>query len=193
MGTLRNLPPQRSRWMMVLVVGLATVAIIRMLSQYASQWHRQLTYSEFYHMLQDNGTSGEITEARLINDQVRGQLKNGTSFSVYIPPRDEEVVKLLRQHVGNFDVQPAQSGFFEILMALSPWIIFLVIMWLVMRSTQGGGRLLSFGKSRARLISPEPNTRVTFDDVAGIDEAKEELKEIIEFLKDPKRFQRLGG
>jgi cell division protease FtsH len=193
MSTLRPLPPQRSRWIVVFLVGLASVALLRMLAYYAGQWHRQMTYSEFFRKVEQNSTTQEITEARLLDDRVEGRLKDGTGFSVYLPSRDEEALKLLRQNVPNFDVQPPQAGFLNVVMALSPWIIFLGIMWFVMRSAQGGGRLLSFGKSRARLISPETHTRVTFDDVAGIDEAKEELKEIIEFLKDPKRFQRLGG
>jgi cell division protease FtsH len=120
-------------------------------------------------------------------------LSNGHTFSVYVPAADEELLRLLRTHVPVFDIQPAQTGLGAILMAFSPWIILFGIMWMIMRSAQGGGRLLAFGKSRARLVVPETATRITFDDVAGIDEAKEELREIIEFLKDPKRFQRLGG
>ncbi|MBI2104789.1 MAG: ATP-dependent metallopeptidase FtsH/Yme1/Tma family protein [Candidatus Omnitrophica bacterium] len=193
MSALRPLPPQRSRWILFLLLGVGTFLLMRMLAFYAGQWHRQITYSEFYRLIQENPKTGQITEAKLLDDRVEGRLKNGTGFSVYLPPRDEEILKLLRENVPDLDVQPPQAGFVGILVALSPWIIFLVIMWFVMRSAQGGGRLLSFGKSRARLISPETHTRVTFDDVAGIDEAKEELREIIEFLKDPKRFQRLGG
>jgi len=193
MGTMRPMPPQqRSRWVLALAIIFGTIAILRMFGYYASQWHRQMMYSEFYRMVEQNPVTQDIVEARLVDDRVEGHLKNGTSFSVFVPPHDEEVVKLLRQNVSKFDVQPPQAGFLGILIALSPWIIFLGIMWFIMRSAQGGGRLLAFGKSRARLIAPD-QTRVTFDDVAGIDEAKEELREIIEFLKDPKRFQRLGG
>jgi len=191
MSALRPNPPQRARWVLLMLVAIGTITLVRMLAFYASQWHKQMSYSEFFRLVEEH--PGEIAKARLVDDRVEGQLKNGTSFSVFIPPRDEELLKALRKNVPTFDVQPPQAGFMGILMALSPWIIFLGIMWLVMRSAQGGGRLLSFGKSRARLISPETHTRVTFDDVAGIEEAKEELREIIEFLKDPKRFQRLGG
>ena len=186
-------PPQRSRWILILLLSVGTLLLMRMLSQYASQWHQQMTYSEFYRLVQDNPTTNEITEATLLDNRVEGRLSNGIGFSVFIPSQDDEILTLLRQNVPDFDVRPPQAGFLNIVLALSPWIIFLGIMWFVMRSSQGGGRLLSFGKSRARLISPETRTRVTFDDVAGIDEAKEELTEIIEFLKDPKRFQRLGG
>ncbi len=167
--------------------------LMREVAQYAGGINNELSYSEFYRMLEQNPTTGEITKATLVGDQVHGRLKDNRSFSLLVPPQDIELLKLLRQNVQKFDIQPPQAGFLGILIALSPWIILLGIMWFVMRSAQGGGRLLSFGKSRARLIAPEANTRVTFDDVAGIDEAKEELREIIEFLKDPKRFQRLGG
>jgi cell division protease FtsH len=187
------MPPQRPRWLVFVIIGIITLTLMRALSYYAGQWQRQITYSELYRLLEENATTGNITEAKLIDDRVDGRLKDGRAFSVFIPGRDEEVLRLLRENIPNFDVQPPQAGLFGIVMALSPWIIFLVIMWLLMRSSQGGGRLLSFGKSRARLISPETHTRVTFDDVAGIEEAKEELREIIEFLKDPKKFQRLGG
>ena len=190
MSSLRPVPPQRARWIVALLVGVGALTVLQVLSYYAS-WHRQISYSEFYRLLEQ--TPDQIDEAQLVDDRVKGRLKNGTTFSVFLPPRDEELLKLLRERVAKFDVQPPQAGFLGILVALSPWIIFLGIMWLVMRSAQGGGRLLAFGKSRARLITPDTQTRVTFDDVAGIDEAKEELREIIEFLKDPKRFQRLGG
>ena len=193
MSSMRPMPPQRSRWLLIVLIASGMLALMKMVSNYASQWHRQMTYSEFYRLVHDNPTTQNITEAKLIDDRIEGRLKDGTSFSVFVPPRDEELFRLLRENVPNVDVQPPQAGFFGILMALSPWIIFLGIMWFVMRSAQGGGRLLAFGKSRARLISSETHTRITFDDVAGIDEAKEELREIIEFLKDPKRFQRLGG
>ncbi len=193
MSVLRPKLPQRSRWMVLLIVFGTVALMMRTLSHFANQWYRPLTYSEFYRLVQDNPTTQEITEARLVEDHIEGKLKNGTGFHVYIPTQDQDFLKLLRQNITKFDVQPPQAGFLGILMALSPWIILFGIMWFVTRSAQGGGRLLAFGKSRARLISPETQTRVTFDDVAGIDEAKEELREIIEFLKDPKRFQRLGG
>ena len=185
--------PNRPRWLWLFAVSLAMVAVMRLVSHYAGQRHRQLSYSEFYHLLVENPSTKNIGEARLLDGRVEGRLTDGTRFYVYMPASDDEVLRLLRTNVPNFDIQPPQAGFFAILMALSPWIILMGIMWLITRSAQGGGRLLAFGKSRARLVATEPKSRVTFDDVAGIDEAKEELREIIEFLKDPKRFQRLGG
>ena len=185
--------PNRPRWLWLFVVSLTLVTLMRMVSHYTSQWHHQLSYSEFYRLLVENPSSKKIGEARLLDGRVEGRFTDGTRFYVYMPASDDEILRLLRTNVPNFDIQPTQTGFFAILMAFSPWIILMGIMWLMMRSAQGGGRLLAFGKSRARLVAAEPKSRVTFDDVAGIDEAKEELQEIIEFLKDPKRFQRLGG
>ncbi len=185
--------PNRQRWLWVVIISLGLVALTRTLSYYASQWHRQMSYSEFFRMLEDNPSSKKITEARLMDDRIEGRLDDGRSFFVHVPTSDEDLMRLLRTNVPMFDIQPPQTGFAAVLAVLSPWIILFGVMWFVMRSAQGGGKLLAFGKSRARLVSPETKTRVTFDDVAGVDEAKEELREIIEFLKDPKRFQRLGG
>ena len=191
MATLRR--PTRPRWLWPAVVSIGIVTLMRVLVSYSNQWHRQLTYGEFYRLLENNASSKSITEARLVDGRLDGRFNDGTRFYVYVPPSDDEVVRLLRTNVPTFDIQPQQTGFLAVLMALSPWIILLGIMWFVMRSAQGCGRLLAFGKSRAKLVDQELRTRVTFDDVAGVDEAKEELREIIEFLKDPKRFQRLGG
>ncbi len=183
----------RARWAIALIMMLGTIFLMQALSRYAGHWHRQLSYGEFYQLLEQNPTSRQILEARLVEDKIEGRLHDGSGFYVYIPERDTDVLRLLRQNVAKFDVQPAQPGFLAILMNLTPFIILVGIMWLLMRSAQGGGRLLAFGKSRAKLVTPETRTRVTFEDVAGIDEAKEELREIIDYLKDPKRFQRLGG
>src|SRR3989338_2241752 len=123
MSALRPVPPQRSRWMIILFIGIGTVVLMRTLTYYAGQWHRQITYSEFYRLLQNNPDTQEIAEARLVEDRVEGRLKNGTGFYVFVPDQDEEILKLLRQNVDKFDVQPPQAGFLGILIAFSPWII----------------------------------------------------------------------
>src|SRR3990167_160293 len=191
----RPTPPgqQRSRWLLMGLIVLGTIALMRALSFAAGQWHKQIPYSELYRMAEQNVAKPDILDARLVDNRIEGRLQDGTSFYAFIPAQDDGLVRLLRQNVPNFDVQPPQAGFMGILVAFAPWIILLGVMWFIMRSAQGGGRLLSFGKSRARLFSPGDQVRVTFEDVAGIDEAKDELQEIIEFLKDPKKFQRLGG
>ena len=90
MSTLRPLPPQRQRWTFILLAVIGMIVLMRFLSLYAGQWHRQMTYGEFYRLLQNNSTVQEITEARLVDDRIEGRLKNGTGFSVFVPQRDEE-------------------------------------------------------------------------------------------------------
>jgi len=113
---------------------------------------------------------------------------------VRIPLQDQDLVRLLRENVGSFEVRPPKTLWTNLFYSLGPMILFIGFLWFfVYRSaSHGGGRILSFGKSRAQQISGG-KTKITFNDVAGVDEAKEELKEVIEFLKDPKKFQKLGG
>lgn len=154
----------------------------------------QLTYGSFCTMLKDNPKTNQIKSAGLIENTVQGELSNGKKFRVIIPPQDQGVWQLLRDNVPNFEVKQI-NPVLAFLASPSFFILFAIFMlWIFLfRGIQsGGGKILSFGKSKAKL-SLDPKTRVTFSDVAGVDEAKEELQEIIEFLKDPKKFQKLGG
>ncbi len=150
---------------------------------------RELTYSEFYSLLEKK----QVHQAVKIEGQIRGKLIDGTRFRVNIPENDQDLLRLLRENVENFKVE--MPGFWaNVFFSILPTIVFVGLLWFLFYrgAVQGGGRILSFGKSRARQITPD-RVRFTFDDVAGVDEAKEELKEVIEFLRDPKKFQRLGG
>ena len=150
----------------------------------------EATYSDFL----DKVEKGEVSRVTVQGERIHGQYVNGRSFKTYAP-KDVDLVKILRQANVKIAVKPAEE---------SPWYWTLIISWLpmllligvwifFMRQMQaGGGKALSFGKSRARLLSGQ-TVKTTFADVAGIDEAKEELSEIIDFLKDPKKFTRLGG
>ena len=102
MSPLRPNPPPRARWVLIVLVGLGTIMMMRLLAYYAGQFHRQLSYSEFYRLVQENPQ--EIAEAKLVDDHVEGRLKSGTTFTVFVVPRDEELFKLLRQNVPTFDV-----------------------------------------------------------------------------------------
>ncbi|MBI3317387.1 MAG: ATP-dependent zinc metalloprotease FtsH [Candidatus Omnitrophica bacterium] len=152
------------------------------------------SYSEFFQKLQRNPETNEIVKCELVEDVVRGILKNGSNFHVNVPLHDPELLPLLRSNVKDFTINPPQVFWRNLIYSVLPVLLLITFFWFfVYRGvSQGGGKLFSFGKSRAKLSGQDKN-RITFKDVAGVEEAKEELQEIIEFLKDPQRFQKLGG
>jgi len=174
----------------LLLIGL--FSLLRMSSMPADG---AMKYGEFYSILAGNPQTNAISSAILTENFLRGTFSDGRPFRVYVPRDDTELVRLLRENVPQFEVKPPpflSNLFWSIL----PILLFIAFLWFVFyrgaAQGGGGGRMLSFGKSRAKFTS-EDKAKVTFNDVAGVDEAKEELSEVIEFLKDPKKFQRLGG
>jgi cell division protease FtsH len=156
--------------------------------------YKKLGYSEFYSIVINNPESGKIVECELVENQVRGKFDTGVYFQVNVPMGDLELIPLLRQNVPDFSVNPPQVFWRNIVYSVLP-VLFLIAFFyffLYRGAQQGGGRILSFGKSRAKQLSGEKQ-RITFADVAGVEEAKDELQEIIEFLRDPLKFQKLGG
>jgi len=151
---------------------------------------REMPYSGFYQILKN--TPEKIKSVTKIETILQGELTDNSRFFVNIPENDPELLNLMRQNLEHFDVKPPRTFWVTVLFNLGP-ILLLIFFWWMMaaRGEQLGSRILNFGKVRSKVHSP--TEKVTFNDVAGVDEAKEELKEVIEFLKDPKKFQRLGG
>ncbi len=149
-----------------------------------------LTYSEFLLSVEN----GEISEVKIQGRDITGAYTNNRTFKTYMP-EDPGLIDRLSERGVRFEVVPVDGGFLSgIFIAWFPMLLLIGVWIFFMRQMQGGGRggAMGFGKSKARLLN-ESQTRVTFDDVAGVDEAKEEVEEIIEFLRDPHKFQRLGG
>jgi len=159
---------------------------------------KELSYTEFYQILQDNPTTEKITEITMRESMeerlVFGKFSDDTSFKLQVPKDDNDLLKLMRSNVQDFNVKPAANFWSRLFIQLAPVLLFILAIWFISyRGSQMGNKIWSFGKSRAQTPSDKKSEKITFEDVAGVDEAKEELEEIIEFLKEPKKFQRLGG
>ncbi|PIQ81761.1 MAG: cell division protein FtsH [Candidatus Omnitrophica bacterium CG11_big_fil_rev_8_21_14_0_20_64_10] len=183
--------------MVWIVLGLTLISLYRVGSvSLEGGVPREITYSEFYRWLQSDGSGPSVQEAVLTENVVRGTASDGQRFLVNLPDDDPEMMTFMRERIPVFKVEPPKTFLLGLLFNLLGPLLLLGAFWfLLYRGAQagGGGRILSFGKSRAKRLSLEDKNGVTFQDVAGVSEAKEELQEVIEYLKEPKRFQRLGG
>jgi cell division protease FtsH len=148
-----------------------------------------------YSQLLDKIEAGQVQDATIQGTELRGHLKGSKDqFHTTIPSNTDTLTKEMHSAKVDFTLKDTQSNILvPILLNAGPFILLGVIWFFFMRQMQSGGnKALSFGKSRARLLSMQQK-KVTFKDVAGVDEAKEELKEIIEYLREPQKFQKLGG
>ncbi|MBI4390900.1 MAG: ATP-dependent metallopeptidase FtsH/Yme1/Tma family protein, partial [candidate division NC10 bacterium] len=171
-----------------LVIGLVMVLIFQIFQQ-GQPLEKEFIFSDFMQRVE----RGDVAEVTLKGNDIRGTLSDGTKFRTYAP-EDRDLVPSLRRKGVRITARPVeQNTWLQMFLGWLPMLVLLGFWIFFMRQMQGGGaKALSFGKSRARLLTEKQN-KVTFADVAGVEEAKEELQEIIEFLKDPQKFQKLGG
>mgnify|MGYP000948637171 FL=1 len=173
-----------------LVIGIVLIALFNMFNQPLTP-QSEVVFSDFM----DQVEQGQVNEVVISGDNISGKYVDGKAFQTTAPPKDPDLIKSLRQKsVRIVVVAPEQTSWYmSILISWFPMLLLLGIWIFFMRQMQaGGGKAMSFGKSKARLLNDTKN-KTTFKDVAGVDEAKEELHEIIEFLKEPQKFSKLGG
>ena len=184
MGNSKNL----AFWLVVFLLAVALFQVFNASSSSTSS--NEVSYSEFLNRVD----TGQVVSVRLDGEQVLFRGTDGRQYMT-VRPLEADLTPILRDANVEISAQPQeQSGFLSTLIVWLPFLLLIGVWIYFMNRMQGGrgGGAMGFGKSRAKLLT-EKSGRVTFDDVAGIDEAKDELEEIVEFLRDPQKFSRLGG
>ena len=175
------------------VIAFVLIAVFSKFSVQPGHQASAISYSEFL----QNVRSKNVKEVDIRGQKIIGITTNGERFTTYTPPDDPQMVSdLLANNVKVTAAAPEErSIFWDIVISWVPFLLIIGLWIYIMRQMQGGGGgrgAMSFGKSRARMMT-EDQVKVTFNDVAGCDEAKEEVAELVEFLRDPSKFQKLGG
>ena len=186
MNNLRNL----ALWIVIALLLVFLFNLFQGTGQHTAA--SPISYSKFNELVVQN----QVKKVTFQGDQVKGEMISGQPFTTTVPNNDATLWPTLKSHNVDTAVSPADEGMPSLLAIFINWFPMLLIfgVWVIfLRQMQsGGGKAMGFGKSRAKLLT-ERQGRVTFEDVAGVDEAKDDLKEIVDFLRDPQKFQRLGG
>jgi cell division protease FtsH len=176
-------------WVVILVSAFLLWQVVRQGTN--SQKDKEINFSQFM----TDVNQGNVRDVRIIGMEVRGKYKNDNSaFHTTVPPNYPDMYKILTDKGVVMEIKDISNGTWPSwILNLAPLVLLAALWFFMIRQMQtGGNKALSFGKSRARLLSMQQK-KVTFKDVAGVDEAKEELREIIEFLREAQKFQKLGG
>jgi len=183
-----NFSRNAALWIIIVLLLFALFNLFQGSAQRAPE--RQVAFSDFM----DRVESGDVTQVKIQGQKVSGQFRDGRQFQTYAP-QDPNLIPELRDNGVRIQAEPEEqlNPLLSILISWFPMLLLIAVWIFFMRQMQGGGgRAMGFGKSKAKLLT-EKTGRVTFDDVAGIDEAKQELEEVVDFLREPQKFQRLGG